>query len=254
MTRRGVLVGAVLMSSLILTALAEERTATMPNQQAHVFEKQVTITYRLEYLLFLPKDYGKDASQKWPLILFLHGAGERGNDVELVKKHGIPKVVEQQPDFPFIAVSPQCPTDSWWPRETAALIGLLDEVMGQYAVDSDRVYLTGLSMGGFGTWTLAAEYPQRFAAIAPICGGGSRIARYALKTMPTWVFHGAKDTVVPPEESQTMVEALQSVGGDVKFTLYPDADHDSWTVTYNNPELYTWNSSQNRASKVVHFS
>ncbi|MBI1924098.1 prolyl oligopeptidase family serine peptidase [Candidatus Poribacteria bacterium] len=208
-------------------------------QQAHTFEAQITKTVRLNYLLFLPKGYG-EAEKKWPVILFLHGAGERGDDVELVKKHGIPKIVEQREDFPFIAVSPQCPQDSWWTSEVDALNALLDKIVAKYAVDKDRIYLTGLSMGGYGTWRLATEYPERFAAIAPICGGGAPEKACVLKEMPVWVFHGAKDTVVKPEESEKMVEALKACGGDVRFTFYPDANHDSWTQTYDNPELYEW--------------
>ena len=136
--------------------------------------------------------------KKCPLIIFLHGAGERGNNLDLLKKHGIPKIVEQNPDFPFITLSPQCPKDSWWTSELRLLNGLVDKITKSYQVDMSRIYLTGLSMGGFGAWSLASMNPDLFAAIVPICGGGEpdRAAR-ALKNMPVWVFHGAKDTVVP---------------------------------------------------------
>lgn len=220
-------------------------------QQAHIFEAEIKKTVRLQYLLFLPEGYGNDPQQKWPLILFLHGAGERGDDINLVKKHGIPKVVEQRKDFPFIAVSPQCPQDSWWSFQIEALSALLDDIVANYAVDTDRVYLTGLSMGGYGTWHLAAVYPDRFAAIAPICGGGLWFLGFpekasVLKDVPTWVFHGAKDEVVPLTESSKMVEALRACGGNVRFTIYPDAGHDAWTETYNNPEFYKWLLQQRR--------
>ena len=206
-------------------------------QEAHTFQMPV----QLDYLLFLPKGHQETSVEKWPLILFLHGAGERGDDLELVKKHGIPKIVEKNPDFPFIAVSPQCPEGSWWTSELRVLNALLDEIIEKYSVDTKRIYLTGLSMGGFGTWSLATMQPERFAAIAPICGGGEpRWAARSLKDVPVWVFHGAKDTVVPPKRSEEMVEALKAQGGDVQFTLYPDAGHDSWTETYDNPELYEW--------------
>ncbi|MGQ9631523.1 MAG: prolyl oligopeptidase family serine peptidase [bacterium] len=210
-------------------------------QETHTFEMQITKTVRLNYLLFLPKGYGTNPRRRWPLILFLHGAGERGDDLELVKKHGIPKIVEEWEDFPFIAVSPQCPKESWWTSEVEALNALLDEIVKTYAVDTDRVYLTGLSMGGYGTWHLAMRYPERFAAIAPICGGGVYPEKVrVLKDVPVWAFHGAKDTVVPLERSEEMVNALKACGGDVRFTVYPDAEHDSWTETYNNPRLYKW--------------
>lgn len=210
----------------------------MTVQQKCTFEAQITKTVRLEYLLALPEGYGSD--KKWPLILFLHGAGERGGDLELVKKHGIPRIVEQKEDFPFIAVSPQCPRWSWWTAETEALDALLDEIVSRYAVDTDRVYLTGLSMGGYGTWHLATAYPERFAAIAPICGGGDPEKACVLKDIPVWVFHGAEDKTVPPEQSRRMVKALENCEADVRFTIYPEAGHDSWTETYNNPELYEW--------------
>jgi len=219
---------------------AAETKNTLKGQQAYKFEAQIIKTVRMNYLLFLPKSYGENPQQKWPLILFLHGAGERGDDIELVKIHGIPKIVEQQEDFPFIAVSPQCPKYSWWTAELEALNALLDEVVAKYAVDTDRLYLTGLSMGGYGAWHLATAYPERFAAIAPICGGGDPEKAYVLKNVPAWVFHGGKDTTVSPLESEKMVEALKACGGDVQFTLYPEAGHDSWTETYDNPELYKW--------------
>jgi len=212
----------------------------MLDQRECIFEAQITRTVRLDYLLFLPKGYGTNPEQKWPLILFLHGAGERGDDLELVKKHGIPKIVEQREDFPFIAVSPQCPKFSWWTVEIHALSALLDEVTAKYAVDTDRFYLTGLSMGGSGTWRLTIAYPERFAAIAPICGRGDPENVCALKGIPVWAFHGAKDTVVSSEDSERMVNALKECGGDARLTVYPEAGHDSWTQTYDNPELYEW--------------
>jgi predicted peptidase len=219
---------------------ATEAGDTQAGQRECVFEAQIVKTVRLNYLLFLPKGYGEDSQQKWPLILFLHGAGERGDDLKLVKVHGIPKIVEQKEDFPFIAISPQCPGFSWWTVELETLNALLDEVISNYAVDTDRVYLTGLSMGGFATWQLATAYPKRFAAIAPVCGGGDPKKAKALKDVPVWAFHGAKDEVVPLARSEEMVKALKDCGGDARLTVYPEAGHDSWTETYDNPKLYEW--------------
>ena len=201
------------------------------------FSREVTKTVSANYLLYLPKEYGKE-KKEWPLVLFLHGIGERGNDLQLVKRHGPPKLVEAGKEFPFILVSPQCPDDSWWSNDV--LDGLLQEVEEKYDVDKNRVYVTGLSMGGYGTWSLAMEYPHRFAAIAPVCGGGNERLVCKLKDMPIWVFHGAKDNVVPIAESQKLVDALKKCGNDVKFTIYPEANHDAWTETYNNPKLYKW--------------
>lgn len=210
-----------------------------PGQHSQVFEKTITKTVSCKYLLFLPQDYGKKKEQ-WPLILFLHGAGERGSDLEKVKKHGPPRIVEERKDFPFIVVSPQCPDDRWWPEENEMLINLLDDVVAKCNVDKERIYLTGLSMGGYGAWALASAYPERFAAITPICGGGRGFMADKLKDVPVWAFHGAKDNVVPLKESEEMVNAVKNRGGDAKLTVYPEAGHDSWTETYNNPQLYEW--------------
>jgi predicted peptidase len=198
---------------------------------------------QLKYLLHLPKDY--DQKESWPLLLFLHGIGERGDNLDRVKSHGPPKLIEAGKDFPFIVVSPQCPGDRWWKPED--LSALLDEIVGKYKVDKDRIYVTGLSMGGFGTWSLAAFSPDRFAALVPICGGGDPDTASKLAHVPIWVFHGAKDSVVPVKRSEEMVTALKKADGNVKFTVYPEAGHDSWTEAYNSPELYDWLLQQKRA-------
>jgi predicted peptidase len=202
----------------------------------------VQIRVQMNYLLYLPNDY--DKQEAWPLMLFLHGAGERGDDVEMVKKHGPPKLIAEGKDFPLIVVSPQCAKDRQW--EPIELMALLDEIGGRYKVDVDRIYLTGLSMGGFGTWRLAAFAPDKFAAIAPICGGGEKYWAKQIVHLPTWAFHGAKDAVVPLERSQIMIDELNKNGGHPKLTIYPDAGHDSWTETYDNPEFYKWLTEQKR--------
>jgi len=189
------------------------------------------------YLLHLPQGYA-GSRKRWPLLLFLHGAGERGDDLELVKKHGPLKFAGQYPDFPMIIAAPQCPAEQWW--DTDVLSALLDHLVKRYRVDRQRVYVTGLSMGGYGTWALALAQPRRFAAIVPICGGGNRLLAARIAHLPAWVFHGAKDNIVPLEQSQNMVQALCAAGGEPKFTVYPDAEHDSWTETYNQAELYDW--------------
>ncbi len=211
------------------------------------FSKKISRKIEANYLLFLPKGYEAKGAKKWPLMLFLHGAGERGSDLRKVAAHGPPKLVKNRPDFPFIVVSPQCPTDAVWSDET--LLALLDDVIARHRVDQKRVYLTGLSMGGYGTWSLGVKHPERFAAIAPICGGGetinvllsSRAKSTALKSLGVWAFHGAKDGVVKLEESQRMVDALKRAGvKDLELTVYLNADHDSWTETYANEKLYEW--------------
>ncbi len=205
-----------------------------------------TIKVTLKYLIYLPKDY--DQKESWPVLLFLHGSGERGDNLDLVKKHGPPKLIGTGKQFPLIVVSPQCPNGRWW--EAVELATLLDEIVEKYKVDQDRIYVTGLSMGGFGTWSLAEYQPNRFAAIVPICGGGEVYWSETLAHLPVWAFHGAKDTAVPTERSKQMVEALKKDGGNPKFTIYPDAGHDSWTQAYNTPELYEWLLQQKRAAKT----
>ena len=197
--------------------------------------------------MFLPKK-GDSQKGKRPLILFLHGSGERGNDnLPLVAKHGPPKIVKKNADFPFVVVSPQCPSGERW--DSKVLLALLDDVIAKHDVDPQRIYLTGLSMGGYGSWMLAAAAPERFAAIVPICGGGDPKDAGKIKSLPIWVFHGAKDTAVSLKKSEEMVAALKEAGSDVKFTVYPNAKHDSWTATYNNPKLYEWLLKQKAAAK-----
>lgn len=193
----------------------------------------------INFLLYLPKDYGQKV-EPWPLILFLHGGGECGNDLEVVKRNGIPKIVEEMEDFPFIAISPQCSEGTRWGNHLETLIMLLDNIIEKYNVDKKRVYLTGISMGGYGTWRLAANYPEKFDAIVPICGGGDPQWAQFLKDTPIWVFHGAKDDIIPISESEIMVNALRELGNNVKFTVYPEAGHDSWIKAYEEPELYKW--------------
>ncbi len=197
------------------------------------------VLLELDYLIYLPEDYGKE-QKTWPLMVFLHGAGERGSDLNKVKFHGPPKLVDQGKDLPFIIVSPQCPADKWWPNRIEHVMALIDETIENYSIDENRIYLTGLSMGGYGTWTVASVYPERFAAIAPICGGGQPYTARNLKNVPVWAFHGAKDSVVPLLQSQEMVDAVNNAGGHAKLTVYPKANHDSWTETYNNEKLYEW--------------
>jgi len=220
--------------------LAEEK-ATAGKQTAHEFTfetgsgddaKEVTI----RYWLFLPQNYQKE--QPVPLMLFLHGAGERGEDLELVKKWGPPKLVEKDTKFPFLVVSPQCPKNQRWDVEQ--MVALVKYVTATYRVDPSRMYCTGLSMGGYGTWAIAAKYPKLFAAVVPICGGGDPAQAKALSRLPIWVFHGDKDKAVPLERSKEMVAAIRDAGGNVKLRIYPDVGHNSWSATYANKEVYKW--------------
>ncbi len=222
---------------LFLSNCSHKVTIHKQGDPGTMLEKEMKDDGKVKYLLYLPESY-QSSHKKWSLLLFLHGAGERGNDLQKVKLHGPPKLIEHGQQFPFIVVAPQCPEDQWWDIEN--LDKLLKDVTAEYRIDTTRQYLTGLSMGGYGTWALATEYPNRFAAIAPVCGGGDPSKVETIKHIPVWVFHGAKDEVVPIEKSQEMVAALTALGADVKFTVYPEAAHDSWTETYANPKLYEW--------------
>lgn len=240
-----------LMGASNLEPLSNEQTNTR-QLKPFVLTSVYSTEVQVRFLLYLPPEYGTE-NKKWPLVLFLHGAGERGNDLKLVTKHGPPKLIVEGKNFPFILVAPQCPTGRMWqPHE---LLALLDKIQQEYAIDTNRIYVTGLSMGGYGTWALAVTAPERLAAIAPICGGGIPAAIYLaneerlnqLRRLPIWAFHGAKDPLVPVQESERMIEAFKRIGNvNVKLTIYPDAEHDAWTRTYENPEFYEWLLSNKR--------
>jgi pimeloyl-ACP methyl ester carboxylesterase len=237
MSSRSFLLTTVLLVACVSSAFAQNHQQT---------KQAISVT---NYLLYVPKDYAQDANKKWPVMIFLHGSGERGDSLMKVAKHGPPKLVEAGQDFPFIIVSPQCREGGRW--VPAQLNDLLTQVIRENRVDTTRIYLTGLSMGGFGTWDWAEQNPERFAAIAPICGGGDPERVWSIRKMPTWVFHGAKDNAVPLQRSEQMVEALKKVGNNVQFTVYPEAGHDSWTETYNNPALYEWLLKQQKQERKV---
>jgi poly(3-hydroxybutyrate) depolymerase len=211
-------------------------------QQPVTFSQTICQDVTLRHLLSLPQGYDDDPGRAWPLILFLHGSGERGNELDRVKVNGLPKELAVGREVPAIVLSPQCPADARWDSElmVAGLDALLDDALARYRVDPRRVYVTGLSMGGFGTWALAAAHPERFAAIAPVCGGGDPDLAVRLRRVPIWAFHGAKDAIVPLAAMQTMTDAMARVHGDMRTTTYPDAGHDSWSTTYADPDLYTW--------------
>jgi predicted peptidase len=227
---------ATIVAAIAPFAIGEDAMKPAPGKQVEVKASPYN------YLLFLPAGY--EGQEQWPLVVFLHGAGERGDDLKLVKKHGPPKIVDERPEFEFLVASPQAPAGQRW--EPEKVIELIDAMSKEYKVDRSRVYLTGLSLGGFGTWATAAKYPDRLAAIVPICGGGDPATAEKFKDIPVWVFHGAKDTAVPLKRSDEMVDALKKAGGTPKYTVYPDAGHDSWTESYNNPELYKWLLEQKR--------
>jgi len=190
-----------------------------------------------KYLEYLPSQYGSLPKKLWPLILFLHGAGERGDDLEKVRTVGLFPAIEKSP-IPFVVLGPQCQFNQTWAVKDLEIF--LAYCIKQYRIDQCRLYCTGISMGGYATWYLAVHLQGTFAAITPICGGGSIVQAKKIRDLPVWAFHGAKDKVVPPERSKRMVDELKRIGGNVKYTVYADAEHDSWTKTYSNPELFKW--------------
>ncbi len=206
-------------------------------------ERETTI----RYLLALPAEYDRQQEQKWPLVLFLHGSGERGDDIEKVKIHGPPKLVAAGKEFPFVLVSPQCESGSRWNAQELAK--LVDHLANTYRIDRQRLYVTGLSMGGSGTWSLVSEYPKLFAAAIPICGRGDLANVPKFAKLPIWIFIGAKDRAETVQNCETMAAELKKVGGDVQLKVYPDLPHDCWTVTYENPEVYDWLLKQRLPAK-----
>ena len=209
----------------------------------HDFDGAIPV--RLPHRVYLPDGYDARGARPHPLILFLHGAAARGEDVAQVAMTGLPAKLERGDGLPFVVVAPQCPRNLDWSMILPALDAFIVRLTAKLRVDPDRVYLTGLSMGGFGVWALATEYPHHFAAAAPICGGGRGLLDFPERLkrivhLPVWSFHGERDEEIPLHESMRLVDALRQYGGDVRSTVYAGVDHDSWTRTYDDPALYDW--------------
>ncbi|MBQ9874127.1 MAG: prolyl oligopeptidase family serine peptidase [Thermoguttaceae bacterium] len=201
-----------------------------------------TKTEILKYWLFIPTDESAKSDKGFPLLLFLHGAGERGDDPEAVKMHGPPKFCadpEKAKTWKFLTVSPQVKGNRFW--SPAQLRLLVEKICAEQPVDKSRVYVTGLSMGGFGTWGFVANSPDLIAAAAPICGGYRLEFAPKMTDTPIWAFHGTADGAVKFEYSRNLVEKLRELGAkEIIFTIYPGANHNVWTRTYDNPKLYDW--------------
>jgi predicted peptidase len=246
-TIRG-LTAVVIIAGLVPLALAQEKKPTL--------EKKIYTDpagKKLPYRLLLPDDY--DKSKKYPLVLFLHGAGERGDNNEAQLRHGVAEFArdENRKKYPCILIAPQCPKDEKWgdwtanaplakePTEPNRLaFELVDAIQKEYSVDPKRIYVTGLSMGGFGTWDLISRHPDKFAAAVPICGGGDPKQADKIARIPIWVFHGAKDTAVKVERSREMIEAIKKAGGMPKYTEYPEEGHFSWVPAYKDAAMFKW--------------
>lgn len=245
--------------STVLIAQADDRDAFEARTYASANGQ------KLLYRLLKPAKY--DAKQKYPLVVFLHGAGERGDDNKVQLVHGMADFANpaNREKYPAFVIAPQCPKNEKWvdvdwgtlkhdmPEKPASPMRLTHELMAalekEFSIDADRIYITGLSMGGYGTWDALQRHPQRFAAAIPICGGGDPKFAEKIKNIPIWAFHGTKDTAVKPERSRDMIDAIKAAGGSPKYTEYPEAGHDSWSATYKNPEVHAWLFAQRRASK-----
>jgi predicted peptidase len=218
----------------------------------------------LPYRYLRPESIG-DPRMRFPLVLFLHGAGERGTDNEKQLIHGVPEFVkpENRRKYPCYLIAPQCPEGRRWvevdwgaprhdmPAEPSEPLRMALELVEAEAkewlgVDPKRVYITGLSMGGYGVWDAACRRPELFAAAVPVCGGGDEKQAARLTKLPIWAFHGAKDTAVPPERSRNMIAAVRKAGGSPRYTEYPDVGHDSWRPAYRDPALFAWLFAQKR--------
>lgn len=232
--------------AVLLLAMTSAQTSK-PIETGFLNRTYTKDSYTMPYVVYVPRDY--TPTKQWPVILFLHGAGERGNDGIRQTQVGIGTAIRSYPDrFPCIVVMPQCPADRWWGGDDLdAAYQCLQQTIKEFSCDPQRVYLTGLSMGGFGSWSLIARYPDAFAAVVPICGRGNVADAEKLKNIPMWVFHGEADTLVPPTFSREMVEALKKAGSTVvKYTELPGVGHNSWDPAYSSAEVIKWLLEQKR--------
>lgn len=243
----------VILSVAILFCLSFQSLS----QKMTAFSKEIFIQNgdSLPYRLLKPLP---SPQQTFPLVIFLHGAGERGNDNEVQIKHITELFLNDRnrTDHPCYVVAPQCPKGEMWARydgdvatmklrkkptkAMSLVIAMIDSVLEKYPIDRSRIYITGVSMGGFGTWDLISRYPEKFAAAIPICGGGDAAMAAKIKTVPIWAFHGAKDKIVSPDHSRKMINAIRESGGDANYTEYPEVEHNSWVKAYKDPALPEW--------------
>ncbi len=267
------LVAAGLVPGLLLTGAAFSREGPEGSAEPGRFLSRTTEVEGRSHRwqVFVPGRVLSGEETNPPVVLFLHGAGERGVDGERQTSIGLPAVLREQPDFPALVVLPQSPRDAWWgsPEIEALAMGALEAAVAEFGGDPDRTYLTGLSLGGYGTWAFAYRYPERFAALVPVCGGVSAVrtrlpvpdwhpaavrpedpwaeTARVVAGIPVWIFHGAEDRRVPADESRRMAEALEAAGAAPRYTEYPGVAHDSWVPAYREQGLYEWLFTQRRS-------
>ena len=213
-----------------------------------IFEKRATdFTARhtaLPHAVYLPKGYEEDPYKRWPLVIFLHGAGERGSDLQAVYRHGPLREVREGREFPFIVIAPQIEAPKYWACYAETLNAMLDGWLKEYRVDPTRVYLTGLSMGGTGTWMLSMAAPEKFAAVVPVCGSGIYWYGEVLVNTPVKMYHGDCDDIVPIQESISMLNSINKRGGHAELTICYGMGHNAWDVAYAGDELVEWMMAQ----------
>ncbi|AKA36038.1 dienelactone hydrolase family protein [Flagellimonas lutaonensis] len=210
-------------------------------------QQQVSVTENLRYYLYFPEPYEAEPEKEFGLLLFLHGGGESGANLDEIKKNGPPKLLAEGKQFPFLVLAPQNPhKKKFW--NIQAVNQLLDSVVSRYRIDPQRIYLSGLSRGGSAAWDMAVQYPNKFAALAVVCGMAPvPYAHWLDKNMPIWVFHGADDPIISVSESDAMVAKLKEMGYDVQYNRYEGVGHDSWTKAFTTEALYSWLNEQKRA-------
>ncbi|MEN4011855.1 MAG: prolyl oligopeptidase family serine peptidase [Bellilinea sp.] len=220
--------------------------------QAGRFQTIVAHPRLLEYWLFLPEQPLDGGGNKLPLLLFLHGASERGNDISQVLNSGLPYLLRHGLEVPFGVLAPQCPPETWWSDHLDVLDVLLKDVIDHLPVDASRVLASGSSMGGYGVWHLGVTFPQRFAGLSPVNGGGAYFYGFperaqALRDVPIWAFHGENDPIVPLREAQVLADVLNAADGNIKLTIFPERGHDIWQDVYQMPEWMDWVMAQRKA-------
>ncbi len=229
---------------LLTISCSDSDNVTKTDHTEKGYQVEIRDSEGYSFLLFTPANESQKIDGKYPTILFLHGIGERGNDLQLLKQEGLPKILDGNTSFPFIVISPQCPTSTEWyytnENNIGAMERMLDDAISRFPIDTNRIYITGLSMGGIGTWYFAINLPDRFAAMAPVAFRGDGWSPCPAKDIPVWGFHGALDSVIPLTSAQSIVNQFKNCGGSIEFTVYSDLSHDCWIRTYNNPDLYTW--------------
>jgi predicted esterase len=235
-------------------SLSGELEGRLANGPAFV---EVTDVRGYKALVLVPVNTGEAINGKLPAILFLHGIGDRGNDLNLLKQNGFPRILEGDQQFPFIFIMPQCPSSTEWYYTNAdnitAMRTFLDDILSRFPIDANRLSITGLSMGGIGSWYFAINLPSRFAALVPVAFRGDGWSPAPAKDIPVWAFHGAKDGVIPLAKAQQLVDQFRAAGGNIKFDPYPNGGHDAstWTVTYNNPDVYDWMLRKRRLTSAT---